>query len=118
MGSNGSLRVSTLFGYTNSANNKTLKIKFGNSSPMVVQAAPTTSSTASLNSIVTIQNMGATNAQETHASLIASIGATGTALITGAFDTTVDQLLEVTVQLASGGESVSLRRALVELIRP
>lgn len=114
MGAEGSLRISLMWGHTDSANNKTLRVKFGNSSPLVLTSITTTVD-SNANTVV-IQNMGATNSQEAHASLLAI--STGTALITSAMDTTVDQLLEVTLQLASSGESVSLRRILVELIRP
>lgn len=114
MGAEGSLRISFLQGHTDSGNNKTIRVKFGNSSPLVLTGI--TSAVDSNANTIVIQNMGATNIQEAHASLFAI--STGTALVTSAVDTTVDQLLEVTLQLASSGESVSLRRILVELIRP
>ncbi len=116
MGPEGSLRVSALWSMTNDASVKTLRLKFGNSSPLTFPGA--TSSVTSMNFICTIQNMGVTNSQEGHGSLASSVFTTTAALLTANIDTTVDQLLEVTLQLADVADFASLRRILVELIRP
>lgn len=115
MGPNGALRVSLRFAHTNNANIKTLRVKFGNSSPMTVSMTP--AATASETAIVQIQNLGANNAQDLHGSVAASIGGTATADVTGTIDTTVAQLLEITIQLAVGTDSASLKRVHVELMR-
>lgn len=116
MGATGSLRISLLWSMTNDASNKSLRVKFGNATPLTL--VTTTSSIVSMAAQVTIQNMGATNSQEAHASIASSLTSTQTALVTAAMDTTVDQLLEITLQLADGTDTASLRRVLVELIRP
>ena len=100
---------------TNDASTKTCRLKFGNSAPLTLTSA--TNSIVSMTAIVQIQNMGAANSQEAHASIAASVGPTGSALVTAAMDTTVDQLLEVTLQLADSADTASLRRILVELLR-
>ncbi len=115
MGQNGALRISLRFNHTNNANIKTLRVKFGNSSPMVFSATPT--ATISETGIIHIQNQGATNAQDAHGSIVASLGGTTAADVTGAFDTTVAQLLEVTIQLAVGTDTAALKRIHVELVR-
>lgn len=116
LGPSGSLRISTLFGYTNNANVKTVRVKFGNSSPMVLSGTP--ASTASTASMITIQNMGSESAQEAFGSVAGPFGGSVLALVTSAIDTAIEQLLEITLQLAVGTDSASLRRVLVELIRP
>jgi hypothetical protein len=112
----GSLRITYMWNMTNNANTKTLRVKFGNSAPMTLTAA--TNSIAAMAGLSIIQNMGSTNIQEAFASLAVSIGSTGTAVVTGAFNTGVDQLLEITLQLGVGTDTTSLRRVLVELINP
>lgn len=116
MSATGSLRISFLWSMTNNGNSKTVRVKFGNSGPMTFTSA--TNSIVSIAGILTIQNMGAVNSQEAHGSLAASLGPTGTVLNTAAIDTSVNQLLEFTLQLASGSDTASLRRVLVELINP
>ena len=116
MGAEGSLRISCLWSMTNDASNKSLRVKFGNATPLTLVS--TTASIVSMAAMVTIQNMGATNSQEAHASITSSLTSTATAIVTAAMDTTVDQLLEITLQLADGTDTASLRRVLVELIRP
>lgn len=116
MSATGSLRISFLWSMTNNGNSKTVRVKFGNSGPMTFTSA--TNSIVSMAGILTIQNMGAVNSQEAHGSLAASLGPTGTVLNTAAIDTSVNQLLEFTLQLASGSDTASLRRVLVELINP
>jgi len=115
MGTTGSLRVSFLWSMTNDASLKTIRVKFGNSAPMVVSSA--TQSIISMGCILHIQNMGAETSQEAHASLSQSVGTTTAALITSAIDTTEDQLLEVTLQLGDSTDTASLRRIAVELLR-
>jgi hypothetical protein len=116
MDENSSLRISALMSMTFNSNVKTMRIKFGNSSPLTLTATPANVSGNSLQA--TIQNMGSQSVQEAHPSIVTSFGSTGTSLVTGANNTSLDQLLEITLQLTVGGDTASLRRVLVELIRP
>lgn len=116
MGTFGAIQVRCQGSMTNNANVKTLRIKFGNSSPMVLSATP--ASVATIGAEALIQNMGATDRQEAHPSLITVFGLPTTAVVTGAFDTTVDQLLEITAQLAVGTDSFKLGRVSVALVKP
>ena len=116
MDANSSLRVSALMSMTNNANVKTMRIKFGNTTPLTLTATPASVAVNSLQA--TIQNMGSQSAQEAHPSIVTSFGSSAAALATGANNTAIDQLLEITLQLTVSGDTASLRRVLVELIRP
>lgn len=115
MGANGILRITTLWTYTNSANNKTLRVDFGGTD-FLSNIATTTLSTQTL---TMIRNRAATNSQVgfTNATFSA-IGTTTGALTTASIDTTAEQSLTITGQLASSGENITLESYLVELIIP
>lgn len=118
MGLNGILRVRALWSHTNSANNKTLRIRLGGvGGTQFLAIVPTT--TASAITDTTIQNRGAANSQVgSVAALVASFGTTSGALATGAIDTSVATTLVLTGQKASAGETITLESYLVELILP
>lgn len=115
MGANGILRITTLWTYTNSVNNKTLRVDFGGTD-FLSNIATTTLSTQTL---TMIRNRAATNSQVgfTNATFSA-IGTTTGALTTASIDTTAEQSLTITGQLASSGENITLESYLVELIIP
>lgn len=110
MGPNGSLRIRALFGGTNSANSKTMRVRLAGSA-MATSAGFTTSDYA-LHQVL-VANRNAQNSQ------LASYGTaqagTGSVTVT-AVDTSVDQLLTITGQLASAGETLTLQSFLVEAL--
>ncbi|HRK63829.1 MAG TPA: DUF2793 domain-containing protein [Terricaulis sp.] len=112
LGPHGALRISSQWSHTNSANNKTLRYRLGGS----VLMAPVLTASASSVHQRSIQNRGVTNAQVTHGSGFPnSFGGTTNAVVTTSVDTTVDQTLTITGQLATGGESVVLESYLIEV---
>lgn len=114
MGPNGVLRVTSLWKYPNSANNKTLKVQMGGVN--FVNVVPTT--TNSFQAITTIANRNAANSQVSPSSSAAADGAMGTEganPTTGAVDTAAAQTLTFKATLANTGETITLESYLVEL---
>jgi hypothetical protein len=106
MGLTGSVRIETTWSYTNSANSKTLRVKFGGTSYLAV--ALTTSATGA--DVRIIRNRNSASSQ------IGNIG-TGTpaytlnssaALPTSSVDTTAAVTILLTGQLANTGETITL----------
>ncbi len=119
MGATGMLRVSTQWSYTNSANNKTIRIRFGGmSGTQYLSVTPTT--TASLRDIPRlIMNRNATNSQIGGVvSGTAGYAPTTGSCVTSAVDTTSAVDLVMTAALANTGETITLESYLVELIVP
>lgn len=96
------LRVTALYSHTNSANNKTIKVKLG----ATVLASKVTTSVAGDKLVAEIANVGATNVQ------IGEAGAAG-AIETGAGAA----VLTITGTKATGGETLTLAHWTVELIQ-
>lgn len=115
LGAYGEIRVNFYVGYTNSANTKTIRLKFGGAT-YLTQSLTTTAS-YSMQSFV-IKNTAA-NAQvgppSTHGTQYN--GASGVALTTGAADTTADQTLELTLQLGNAGETITRHSLTVEILK-
>ena len=118
MGINGILRVSPLFSYTNSANNKTLRVRLGGiAGPVFLANAATTSLLAQ--PIILIRNRGLVNSQVGFTAVtFTSIATTTGSLATGSVDTTAATTLVISGELANTGETITLESYLVELIRP
>lgn len=116
MGLHGVLRVHMLWSYTNSGNNKTLKMYFGGASGTTyLSVVPTT--TASFATIKTIRNRGAADSQVGESDAAAnSFTATTDALTTSAVDTTAATTIVITGQKASSGETLTLEAYTVELL--
>lgn len=114
LGKNGILRVLTLWYHTNSANIKTLKIKFGGVS--FVSLFPTT--TSIVQHLLCIRNRNNNAAQVsfpiTNANVFNSILGT---LFTATVDTSVDQILSITGQLALSTETINLESVSVEVVK-
>ena len=116
MGLNGRLRIESLWTVTNSANNKTVKVRFGGIGGTfflgrVIGAA------ATFYNIVTIANRGVANSQvgnQTNGDLSISTAA----VTTGTLDTTIAQTLVFTAQKTLAGETITLESYAVELILP
>lgn len=112
MGANGKLRVSALFSMTNNANNKTPRIRLGGSETL---AAPFASASA-ISLARTIANRGATNSQLSEPGTSTGFGTAGSAVVTTAVDTSVDQSLTITGQLAVGTDTLTLEGYTVEVL--
>lgn len=111
MGTNGKLRITTFWSYTNSANNKTLNVDFGGTS--FTTATATTSATGSIMTI--IHNTNSAAAQSAFASS-ASFGLATNSPNTGTVDTTQAQNITIAGTLANTGETIQLRAYTVEFI--
>jgi hypothetical protein len=115
MGPNGILRVRALFSYTNSANNKNLRIRLGGVSG--TEFANITATTTVHHDIIrTIHNRNSASSQ---VGILATstnpLTASSGALIAGTINTANAQDLVISGQLASSGETVTLESYIVEL---
>ncbi|MFD2271823.1 hypothetical protein ACFS07_13325 [Undibacterium arcticum] len=113
MGLNGSLRITTLWSCTNNANNKTFNVRFGGTSIC---------SNTSMNSSVAYIDRRVLHNRNSLISQVAMPGANGgsgnstVALVTMTKDTSVDQLLTITMALANTGDTVTLESYTVEVL--
>lgn len=114
LGVNGSLRITTLWSYTNSANNKTIQVKFGGTA--FFSAINTT--TASYNDQTIIRNRSVSTQVAHLANAGNRLGSSGSAPTTGAIDTAVAQTVTITGTLASAGETITLEGYTVEILNP
>jgi hypothetical protein len=117
MGANGLLRITTTWEYTNSANNKTVRVRFGGLSGTVYQAVVSTT-TAVSRLQADIFNANATNSQKggPAGGFAGGFSSTAQTVVTSAVDTTAAVSLVFTGQLASAAENVQIDHYLVELI--
>lgn len=118
MGANGRLRITTTWTYPNSANIKTLRIRFGGpaGTEYCVNAPTTTTTNRIQHEII---NRGAENSQVSGQSIAHfGFGTGAAALVTSAQNTANAVDLVFSAQLASAAETVRLEHYLVELIRP
>jgi len=113
MGPNGRVRITTFWTYTNSANTKTLRVRFGGASGASYLAHNITA-TATLRHQTEICNVNAANSQV--GSLNTSFGASTDAVLNSTVDTTSAVDIVFRCQLANAGEIVTLRSYLVELL--
>lgn len=116
MGVNGRLRIETIWSYTNSANNKTLRVRFSGISGTVffTQTATTTVADRQLTDIA---NRGATNSQVGGPPTgVGGVSTAGSANTTSAVDTTADTTIVITGQLATTTETITLESYTVELL--
>ena len=116
IGANGQVRIRTYWTVTNSANNKTLRVRFGTAGISSTAISTSTITTFSSPFItVDMQNNNATNAQ--NAFSVGSRGTDGlttTVLAISSIDTTVSENLYITGQLANTGETITLTSYSVE----
>jgi hypothetical protein len=119
MGPNGCLNIVTTWSYTNSANNKVLRIRFGTmGGERLVDS--TQSTTASLRMWTEWQNRNRVDQQAGGTAQSNSLlaGGIGGAAFTSTQDTTVNNTIFITGQKATGAESLILMRWIAELIVP
>jgi hypothetical protein len=117
------LRVWMTWTFTNSANSKTMRLRYsGGAGTVYMMAALTTQNLYRV--LVTIRNNGATNAQVgSHASVSETSGGIGqlggaAAYQSSAVDTSVATSLVITGQLALNTETLTLSTYLVEILKP
>lgn len=113
MGPNGQFEAVLHFTYTNSANNKTLRLKFGGTT--FWQVAATT--TANYQVYIRVCNRNS-NSSQVHFTLTAGtsgLGQSGSAVTTGTIDTSSDQNILITGQLANSGETIQLESYLIKM---
>lgn len=114
LGANDKLRITAFWKYTNSANNKILRVRFSGASGTVYIGSTQTTSTGYQNQVI-IANLNATNAQQA-INAAAPFNTTQTSDLTSSVDTSVSTTLYLSGQLASSGETVTLVSYLVELL--
>lgn len=110
MGPNDSLRVSVVVSTTNSANNKTLRLKFGGTQVRAIVYTTSAQATSS----VRISNRNTLTQQVIQ---IQGDGTSTSTANTASQDTSTPTPIILTGQLALGTESLVLESVLVELIR-
>lgn len=118
MGLNGIIRVFTLWTYTNSVNNKTLKVRFGGiGGTTYLSVVPTT--TAAFSTLTVIGNRGSASSQVGVADAAANVfSATTDAVTTSSVDTSASTTIVITGQKALAGETITLEQYVAELIIP
>lgn len=115
MGANGCVEILAAFTMTNSANNKTMRFKFGGAATTYRVLVATTSATFLVYGALC--NRNATNSQVSNVSQTAA-GAFGSSinpLVTSAVDTTANVDITITGQKASSGETLTLENYMVRL---
>jgi hypothetical protein len=115
MGPNGVLRVTSLWSYTNSGNNKNLRVRLGGLAGTQYTGI-TATTTATLRHQCQIHNRNAANSQVGVTGSLQTYGTNAAAITTSAINTAADAVLAFTAQLASAGETISLESYLVELL--
>jgi len=111
LGANGILRVMAGYGHTNNANNKTVRVRFGGTAFTTV--VTTTAANCQIMSI--IYNLNSTSAQGSIPHV--GLGTTTAAAVSGSIDTTQNQDIIVTGQLANTGDTITLYAVFVEVIK-
>jgi hypothetical protein len=116
MGTNGLILIEHGWAYTNSANQKTLRLRAGGLAGSIFRFfQPTTS--VNFRDCTSFFNDGATNSQEAWQIGSSPFGSTTGAFFTSAIDTTADFDIAITGQLANTGETLTLKYFLAELVR-
>ncbi len=103
IGPNGSLEVWVQFGYTSSANAKTMSAEYGGF--VCWQPVNQTTNTGTVG-VFQMHNVGATNVQKAATGVIGS--QSGAVAVAGAVDSTTSQNLILYGQLANSGETISI----------
>lgn len=112
MGTSGALRITTLWTFTNSANTKTLKVKFGSGVPMNFAFTTTAGSQA----VTIVRNRGAANSQVGFNNATLPFSNTTGAAYTSSIDTSASVDITFTATLANTGETITLESYTVEYL--
>jgi len=110
----GMIRITCLWSYTNSSNNKTLKVKFGSANPLNL----TVTTTASLLRHVHVFQRGASSQTFFSVNNTTGVGVSAGAISTSAIDTTSAVTIDFTATLANAGETITLEYYLIEMTQP
>lgn len=114
LGANGAVEVIPLWDFTNNANTKTMKVKFGGS---VVYSIATTATT-SCQMQYFVRNANSASAQVAQASNGSSgMGAVAGSLLTGVINTANAADITLTAQCANAGDTINLRGYIVRLMK-
>lgn len=114
MGPNGALRILAGFSGTSSANNKTVRVKFGS-----LSGTNFLSTNITTNGLVwggVIMNRNAQNAQIGAPNGVSGVGSIGYPFLTAAIDTSASTTLVFAGTLANAGETVSLEYFYVDVL--
>lgn len=116
MGPDGELRIKQLWTFTNSANNKTMRVYMGG--VMYQQQVLTTQTPLQGNT--TIANRGSNNSQAGVSTNIHGVSAATSSLgfVTGAVNTSIDQIISITGILANIADTLTLQGYTVEVLNP
>lgn len=116
LGINGAIRVTTLWSFTNNANNKTPGVSLGATQVF----GPVIASQASMQGVAFLRNRGVLNSQVANALGAGSVGSGSSTLAVGTFaiDTSVAQNLTITGQLATSTDTMTLEGYTVEVLNP
>lgn len=106
MSANGTIEVMALWSYTNSANSKNLRVRWGSMSGSTLFAVGATT-TASCHCYVISRNNNSTSSQRIFAAGALGFGTSGT-ISTPAIDTTANFNIYLTGQVANTSETVTL----------
>lgn len=113
MGPNGSILLLVRWSYTESANSKTFRVRFGGTT---LWAATTSTATNEVyQALILIQNRGATNSQVGSSSFGFGLSTSGDPLNVSAIDTTADVALTITGQRAVGTDVINLESRFIQL---
>ncbi len=115
MGANGALRITTLWSYTNSVNNKSLRVRLGGASGSIMwSSVPTT--TAMLQSAVIVFNSNSASVQKAINQGVSPYTSGAGSLLSAAVNTASSTTIYISGQTASSGETITLESYTVELI--
>ena len=112
MGADGSVRVTAIFTFVGTAGIKTMRAKFGGTT--FVNSGPA-NTTLSASIFRTISNLTASS-QVAIPVTAAEGGAQASTTVVGSVDTSADQAIAITVQLASAADSATLNKLLIEVL--
>ena len=112
LGANGKLKIYPLWGTTNNANTKTLRVVLGGSicTTMVSQSVPNNSG------LVIIRNTNNEAAQKCSSGLVAGIGSSTGSIASPTVDTSAATTITITGQLAAGADTLTLEDLFVEVV--
>nr|WP_295467478.1 right-handed parallel beta-helix repeat-containing protein [Mesorhizobium sp.] len=122
MGLNGKLRIRTVWSYTNSANDKLLRARFGTANGLsgtaLIGLIATTSASVVYEGVIANQNSASVHvAGPSGGSLsLTGQGISSLEVATAAINTTGKTFVNITAQLENAGETITLDEWLVELI--
>lgn len=118
MGTNGQLRITTLWSYTNNANAKTLRVRLGGiGGTSFFQGSATSLATNHCQILIRNRNSASSQVGWAAAGGLAGVGSSTSANTTGSIDTSVLATLVISGQLADTLDTASLESYTVELLR-